>query len=69
MRFLLLSLFFILGCPKKTEDAPVYITPINDPIEFEEDLDDLPEADDTGGYLEEEDYLEWQWIVTFYGNL
>ena len=57
MRFLFLSLFFILGCPKKTEEAPVYITPINDPIEFEDDLDDLPEADVTGEYTEE-DYLE-----------
>ena len=57
MRFLALSLFFILGCPKKTEESPVYITPINDPIEFEDDLDDLPEAGDTGEYLEE-DYLE-----------
>jgi hypothetical protein len=58
MKFFLFLFFFALGCPKKSEDTPVYIMPINDPIELEdEDLDDLPEADDTGGYIEE-DYLE-----------
>ena len=58
MKLLYLSLFLILGCPKKTEDPPVYIMPINDPIELEDDsLDNLPEADDTGVYIEE-DYFK-----------
>ena len=58
MKLLYLSLLFALGCSKKTEGPSTYIMPINDPIEIEDDdLDDLPEADDTGVYIEE-DYFK-----------
>jgi hypothetical protein len=55
MKYLVFALLFLIGCPKKTEDIPMYMTPIKEPFELEdEDLDDLPEADDTGEYFEEE---------------
>ena len=55
MKYLVFSLLFLIGCPKKTEGVPVHIIPIIEPFELEdEDLDDLPEADDTGEYFEEE---------------
>ena len=52
MKYLFILLTILLfGCLKKKEETPVYIVPINDPIELEdEDLEDLPEAGDTGSY-------------------